>query len=546
MLMMRVLSDRRGPLLLVIVLAALAALPQVLPLHQVVDHQDPLFSLWRLSWIRHALATEPSRLFHGNIFYPHAYTLTYSDAVLVQGLSSAALRLTGMAAPVAYNVLIWLSFPIAALSMFLLARHVSGSAWAAIPAALAYALSAYRFDHIMHLEQVWTQWLPLNFFLALRACEQRTWRSAFALAAGLLLQLSSGLYLFLYTVTALPVFIFAEFAATRSIPWRSVTRIALVGLLIVAPVVAAYAYLYTLGLSGVGPRSLDDARSYSATLGSFFASPERNVFFGWTEGLFGNGMNEQQIFPGVAASALAILALMHPGRPYRIALAALAGFAAIMALGLHAPFYPLFYKYVPGYANLRVPTRYGAFLSLAVAGLAACGLADLLRRLARERARLAVTTGLAVLVLVETATGQPYVRAVPEAPTAIDTYLATQPDAVVMEFPFAQPGWLPGNDHLYEMRSTQHWRPLINGYSGNYPPAYIRLLETLQRTPAGGDAWVDAIREAGATHLVVHKALEKPDVTGSLLFALEKRTDLQSVGEMACWPDRCGVYRFKR
>lgn len=544
MLMMRVLFDRRGPLLVATLLAALAALPQIVPLNQVVDHQDPLFSMWRISWIGHALAERPAQLFHGNIFYPHAYTLTYSDAVLFQGMTGTVLGLAGLAPPVAYNVLLWSSFPIAALTMFLFARHVSGSAWAAVPAALAYALSAYRFDHLMHLEQVWTQWLPLNFFLALRACERRTWRSALALAAGLLLQLTSGLYLFLYTVTALPIFILAEFAATRSVPWRSVGRIGVVGLLIIVPVVMAYAYLYTLGLSNVGARSLNDARAYSASLGSFFASPERNVLFGWTERLWGNGMNEQQIFPGLAASVLAVIALLSPHRPYRLALAALAGFSTLMALGLNGPLYALFYQFVPGYANLRVPTRYGAFLSMAVAGLAACALADLLRRLASERARIGLTASLVVIVLAETATGRPYIRPVPTAPTALDTYLAGQPNAVVMEFPFAQPGWLPGNDHLYQYRSIHHWRPIVNGYSGNYPPEYLQLLEKLQRVPAGSAAWIDFIRNAGATHLVVHKGLDKPDVVGRLLFELERQPDLKSIGEMACWPDSCGVYRL--
>lgn len=544
MLMMRVLSGRPGPLLLAVLLAALASLPQILPIHEIVDHQDPLFSIWRLNWIGHALFDSAARLFHGNIFYPHEYTLTYSDAVLFQGMFGTALRLAGLSPPVAYNLLLWISFPIAGLSMFLLARHVSGSAWAAVPAALAYALSAYRFDHIMHLEQVWTQWLPLNVFLALRACERRTWRSALALAAGLLVQLTSGLYLFLYTVTALPVFILAEFAATRSIPWRSVLRIAAVGLLVVVPVVAAYAHLYTLGLGNVAPRSLEDARAYSASLGSFFASPERNVVFGWTERLWGNGMNEQQIFPGLAAMALAVMALFRPHRPYRLALATLAGFSTLMALGLNGPLYALFYTFVPGYANLRVPTRYGAFLSLAVAALAACALADLVRRLASDRARLGLTASLVVLVLAETATGRPYIRAVPETPTALDTYLGGQPDTVVMEFPFAQPGWLPGNDPLYQMRSIHHWRPLVNGYSGNYPPDYLLLLERLMRVPPGSTPWIDLIRNAGATHLVVHKGLEKPDITGRLLFELERRTDLESIGEMACWPDSCGVYRL--
>lgn len=542
--MTRLLSSPRAALIIAVTLAGLVSLPQVLPLHAVVDHQDPLFSLWRIAWIGHALATSPTELFHGNIFYPHRYTLTYSDAVLVQGLLGTALHAVGLAPAVAYNLLIWASFPLSALFMFLLAHKVSGHPWAAAVAALAYALGAYRFDHIMHLEQVWTQWLPLHFLLTLEALERGTWRAALALAASLLLQLFSGLYLFLFTVTTLPVFVVGHLAATRSIPWRAIGRTAAIGLLIVVPCVGAYAYLYTLGLAPVGHRSIDDVRNYSATIGSFLASPERNVLFGWSEGLLG-GINEKQLFPGLVASALAVIALARIRQPYRVALAAAAAFAALMALGAHGPLYRFFYELVPGYANLRVPTRYGAFLSMAIAALAACGLADLLRTREGVRGRLALAASLALAVLVETASAPPYRRTVPESPTFVDRYLASQPDAVVMEYPFALSGWLPANDPLYQMRSIHHWRPLVNGYSGNYPPEYLRLLEHLDKAPAGGTEWLDAIRDAGATHLVVHKDLEKPDITGALLYELERRSDVQSLGEMACWPDRCGVYKLR-
>ena len=52
---------------------------------RVPGHDDPLFSIWRLSWIAHALVHEPSHLFDANIYYPHVRTLAYSDAMLFEG-----------------------------------------------------------------------------------------------------------------------------------------------------------------------------------------------------------------------------------------------------------------------------------------------------------------------------------------------------------------------------------------------------------------------------------------------------------------------------
>ena len=46
-----------------------------LPGTHLPGHSDALFSIWRLSWIAHAMARDPSHLFDANIFYPHTRTL---------------------------------------------------------------------------------------------------------------------------------------------------------------------------------------------------------------------------------------------------------------------------------------------------------------------------------------------------------------------------------------------------------------------------------------------------------------------------------------
>jgi hypothetical protein len=298
-----------------------------------------------------------------------------------------------------------------------------------------------------------------------------------------------------------------------------------------------------IGLREVGPREFGEVQQYSADLGSFFASPERNLLLGWTETLWG-GILEEQLFPGVVASALALVALRRSRGPFKWALFTLTALSIAMVLGANGPVYPFFYAWVPGYANLRVPTRFGGFLSMGVAGLAACALGDMLRARGGGRAQAVPLAALTLLVLIETATGAPYRRPVPERPTPLDVYLARLSDAVVMEYPFPHPSAMPANDPVYEMRSIYHWRPLVNGYSGNYPREYMQLLERLHEHPAGSTAWIDLIRNAGATHLVVHKHLDKPDVTGALLYALEQRSDIKSVGEILCWPATCGVYKL--
>src|SRR5688500_14716765 len=70
----------------------------------------------------------------------------------------------------AYNWLVLITFPLAAASAYLLARHLTLSPVAAAAAAMAYAFSPFHLAHAAyhpHIAQ--TQWLPL-YLLALWRC----------------------------------------------------------------------------------------------------------------------------------------------------------------------------------------------------------------------------------------------------------------------------------------------------------------------------------------------------------------------------------------
>jgi hypothetical protein len=73
---------------------------------------------------------------------------------------------------------------------------------------------------------------------------------------------------------------------------------------------------------------------------------------------------------------------------------------------------------------------------------------------------------------------------------------------VLVELPFGQPD--------YDLRamyySTVHWRPLVNGYSGVFPPHYGLLTSALSEMPRHPDVSLDALGKTGATHVIIHEA----------------------------------------
>ena len=79
---------------LFLALTAVMTWPQLASPYAVGDTGDPLFSIWRLSWVAHQLPRDPLRLFDANIFYPELRTL----ALLGRDARHGA---DGCAAPVA-------------------------------------------------------------------------------------------------------------------------------------------------------------------------------------------------------------------------------------------------------------------------------------------------------------------------------------------------------------------------------------------------------------------------------------------------------------
>jgi hypothetical protein len=89
-----------------------------------------------------------------------------------------------------------------------------------------------------------------------------------------------------------------------------------------------------------------------------------------------------------------------------------------------------------------------------------------------------------------------------EAP-AVYREMARQPEnSVLVELPFGQAD--------YDLRavyySTIHWRPIVNGYSGFFPPHYGLLVTALSEIPRHPDVSLEALRASGATHAIVHEA----------------------------------------
>jgi hypothetical protein len=199
-------------------------------------------------------------------------------------------------------------------------------------------------------------------------------------------------------------------------------------------------------------------------------------------------------------------------------------------LALASP-YGFLYDHVPGWDGVRAPARFATIAVLMLSVLAAFGAAWL----DRLRTGRWILLAVACLFLVESLAVPMEVNGVtpPEgfatpasriyrpgrAPGIYKAIAGQGQNAVVAELPLGQPD--------YDLRavyySVTHWRPVLNGYSGFFPPHYGQLVTALSDIPRHPDVAVDALRAAGATLVVVHETAFVDDIGRNTSAALRKR-----------------------
>lgn len=205
--------------------------------------------------------------------------------------------------------------------------------------------------------------------------------------------------------------------------------------------------------------------------------------------------------------------------------------------------YRVLYEHVPGFDGLRVPARFAMIVAFMLAVLAGYGA----QVATRFRGGRMVLTAAGILFLLEatripfTVNGITPVRGytTPEArlyrpgrAPAVYRELARQPPGVVLvELPLGQPD--------YDLRamyySTVHWRPVVNGYSGFFPPHYGQLAAALSEMGRHPEVSLRALRASGATHAIVHEGAYL-DTEGADASAL-----LRSAGAVEIFRDNSDV-----
>jgi hypothetical protein len=447
----------------------------------VVDPGDPLINTYIVSWVSHALATDPARVFHPTVLYPATYVLALSENMF--GLWPLAAVLLSFFSPLAtHNVLLLAGFAFSAYGGYVLARLLTRSVPAGLVAGVVYGFCAWRFMHLSHLQFAWGGWLPLLLAAFVHFDRRPTSRSAALVAGAFLLNGLTNLHYLVFSGALCGIAILGlwlsshERRAARYITLLAASLIlpALILLLLLWPYRTAQQLYSTRG-------NVDETLRYSATLSDWANRP-------------GVEEPERRIFPGVVtllAGVAGIISLSRRGSEERLwggIAIALVFTGVLLSLGLHLSLYRLLFEHALLLSGIRAPARWAV---LAYLGL------SLLAALALRNRRFVIATLLLLLFVAETSRVPIRWYLMPPRPDAVYEWLRDHKvQGAVLELPIGD------RDVYYLPGATIHHKPTFNGMRGG-SPVHSELKELFSADVIASRAF-SRLRELGASTIVVH------------------------------------------
>lgn len=478
----------------------------------LADLPDTHLFIWTLAWDTHAFLHQPLLIFDANIYHPYSNTLAYSENLIGTAFFAAPIIwLTGNLV-LAMNLAALLTCVLCGVGAYLLARRWGLSPAAAFICGVIFAFAPPRFFRLGQLHMTAVQWIPFTLAFLHTYLERGRRKDLLLAIACFTLQVLSSGHGAAFLAVAMVLLFAWRFAFGQPLAIRQWLKdCGATGAYLLAPsmwmLLPYRAAQLEAGLRREYPE--DSMPRFE----SFLASPSRLHEY-LQRVVIGRTINEDAVaflFPGILALLLAVLAIAT-WRPMRGRLRAdPTGYFALLALISTLMFvtWPIeTWRYVhalPGFNFIRVPSRFILLLMLCLAVLAAAAF-DRLTARRSARVRLIAAALLATALLAEYTsypfTGVPYTLEIP----AIDRWLNTLPKPfTIAEVPVPSPGHLGQYERHHTtvmLHATAHWQKTVHGYSGIRRPLHDELYLKLTDFPE--PAAVNALREVGVTHVVVH------------------------------------------
>jgi hypothetical protein len=485
-----------------------------LPLGGLSDPVVPWFNLWTLEWNADRLQHGYTQYWNAPLFYPSTDSFALSEPQGLTGLLFAPLSwLLGSVA--AYNLTLESLLVLNALAARRWLRVTGVSSMSAtLAGALVLGLPfVHRELGVLQLCALF----PVLFGFA-ELCRLSSTQAPWALVRlGLCVAAavwSCVYYALFFATLLLPA---ALLLVRRDLRWLQLAAAGVSSLLLVFclcwPLLAAQ----RRAVSDFS-RSSAAIHAGSASAWSYLQPPARSAL-GRCLPAWSRSEQRRTLYPGAMLFGLALVGAWRARRAETrrfmgycagiLVMALLLSFGTRLRIGAFVPYETLVQHVLPGYAQLRSPYRAAVFVQLLLVMFAGFGLDALAERAAHLHrvAAHGIPALCVLLALLELLPVPQPLRRFPHEALAEPwiAWLAQHPGGAVAMVPPVNGTKVAAYDLtvLAMLQSLRHGHPLVNGYSGFFPPESDRLMSLLRRFPAPN--CLRALRRHAVRYVVVDK-----------------------------------------
>ncbi|MFA6958038.1 MAG: DUF4214 domain-containing protein [Thermoanaerobaculia bacterium] len=296
-------------LLLFVALTVMMTWPLAAHLETAVsDPGDPLLNVRTMSWTWQSLTTPGAEFWDVPYFHPLRYTTAFTENLLGITVWFLPLFAAGVKPLVIYNIAMLAGFAFSGYGAYVLGRLLTGSRGAGIVGGIFFAFVPYRFDHMAHLQHVWSGWLPLALAALVFYGRRPSWQRAALIGGALLVNgLSNGHWLLFGGVAIGLGAILLAILSGRTFDRRFWLPL-LVSLAITHGILGVVLRPYGIAGELYGMRRwAGEAKAYSAKFSDWMVASRQSRFYGGTTSY---GHAEVCLFPGAIVLLLASLSVL--------------------------------------------------------------------------------------------------------------------------------------------------------------------------------------------------------------------------------------------
>ncbi len=484
---------------------------------------DPALMNWTLQWISHALVSDPTNLFNGNVFHPFANSVALTDHMCSLALMNLPISLVVPGVWSSYNVLIVLAYYLSCVGGYCLIRELTGSRLVAVWAGIYWGVLFFRVHHIGHLQILSFQWIPFVTLYLIRFLRSPSYRTALTCSCLFVMQALVSWYL--AVIASLTVIIVAvSHVRVKGLTWQHAKAATLaLGVCIASITPLIPPYIGSFEDTGLADRlERADVIGDATSLASYLVPPKATYVGQVRERNSKDAPSiwgERTLYIGyipLSLSAFGLIAFLFRRRTkatnttgsgrspkwtrdharWITAALVLVLTGYILSKGFMSHEWgirlPLYYvsEAVWFIKGMRAPQRFALMLYFGVLVLSSFGLWVVVQRARHKLYGIMIVGVVSLMFLFEV---YPYNLPITPAP-----YQVSQLDRLVARYQAQQGQPLvvlhlpvhnrpnspyPMAEAVYMLDSTVHWAQVVNGYSGSTPRGFMGNMGTLSTLP---------------------------------------------------------------